>query len=151
MIKKDIKAYVKERKVEIIKELNNLVGEYEAVQKNLEKAKEEGSELVEYLEKSAKTQEDEVMNVRKDAYVWSLFEIVVDHSKYLQKGIKLMKHDFEEITEEVIENIAKETRNIVLENLDIDESYSNERLKEKTLVTLVKLYHAYTGATELNK
>jgi len=143
MLKKDIKAYVKERKIEKTKAVNALLEKQNEIQMELQKAEEEYR--VYTPEISLEELSKQILEARLVMYTWELFEVVVSETKYQYKGIKLMKHDFKDVTEEVLDQIPIQAKAEILDKIDEDDDADSDELKERMIYKLLWLYHTYTG------
>ena len=133
MLKKEIKIYLNELRKEKRAKLNEWFEEYEKNHPDCNKKRE--------------TYEDDEYSslLKQEIYVLSYFPIVVSESKYNQTSIKLLTHDFEEITPEVLQEIVTRVIGDVMMKAPKEQKLDDKRFVEKVIKRILFYYHDYTG------
>lgn len=137
MIKKDIKMYLKEKRKIKREKLNKWTEEYE------NKHKEEI--MLKKLTKDKYPDDEESLQLKKEIYVLTFFELTVSETKYKESGIKLMKKDFTEITPNVLDNILEKVCNECLSTFEGKKEMTDAKLRERVIRKILFYYHDYTG------
>lgn len=131
MTKKEIKAYIKRQLIEKEKELNTILAE--------QSHNDDVGELP--------TNEVQ-LELEKEVYILLYFEVVVANSKYKQSSIKLLKHNFEEINEIVIDEIVEKVKDKLPNDFSLKSYKKDKVLMEKVIKKILFVYHDYTGFEE---
>lgn len=137
MIKKDIKMYLKEKRKIKREKLNNWMEEYERTHKE--------EILTNKLTKDKYPDDAESLQLKKEIYVLTFFELTVSETKYKESGIKLMKKDFTEITPQVLDDILERVCDECLSNFEGKKEMTDVKLRERVIRKILFYYHDYTG------